>query len=816
MKTAIVKIFRALVLIIACTSVSFAQTASGPTKVSGSLLDENAKPIAFSTVSLLKAGDSTIVMGTLSNETGQFTFDRISSGSYVVKATVVGYKTATTTVFTITANAPEMSLPSLEMTPASYSLNTVSVTAARPLIEHNGDKTVINVEGSVLSAGNSAMDILERTPGVIIDKDDNIGLNGRQGVSVMINDKFTYLTPAQLATLLRSTDGNTIKSIEIITNPSAKYDASGNAGIINIKLKKGARAGTSGSVAAGVGYGKNGKDNETISLNHKEGNLNLFGSISHTDDKNYQKFNLKRIVTDSSGQTYFNQYTPLIKRNDNNSYRLGADYDITSKNRIGAVIYGYFNGEDDTNSDVTYIGPDFSTVDSSLNTIAASHQTYHNISFNLNDIYKIDTIGQEISTDLDYAKFLNNANSRYVTSYFLSDGNMLHAGSYLGNGATSMISVRTAKADYTNPLTKSMKLETGLKFSDVKTDNNLLQTTVASVPYVDENHFIYNERIGAGYINFSKDYANYSVKAGLRAEYTSSNSTADSLNTVQRNSKHYLDFFPGLSVSHKIDGKNEISFSYGRRIDRPQYDNLNPFTYHFDPYTYLQGNPYLKPQYTNNFQLSYNYDHNITMTMGYSHLNDLIANVPVTDPATKAGYATPKNLQSQDSFTVNFFAGYNIAAWWEGNVNMTGFYNDIVSNGLNGVNFSVRKATVIISITETFTPVKGFKAEISSVYQSPMAFGVFDLSEQHWTDAGISHSFADKNLSVKLSVSDVFNTHQFSNPVIFGNDYLVARIKNETQVARLTLTYNFGNNKIKSGDRQTGSEDTKGRVKGAN
>jgi len=156
------------------------------------------------------------------------------------------------------------------------------------------------------------------------------------------------------------------------------------------------------------------------------------------------------------------------------------------------------------------------------------------------------------------------------------------------------------------------------------------------MPYVNEIHFIYNEKIGAGYVNLSKDYTKYSVKAGLRAEYTWSNSTADSVNTVQDNSNHYLDLFPSLFISHKIDDKDEINFSYGRRIDRPQYDNLNPFTYHFDPYTFLKGNPYLKPQYANNFQFNYTYNHNITLTFGYTHLKDMFAMVPVTDPATKS------------------------------------------------------------------------------------------------------------------------------------------------------------------------------------
>ena len=198
------------------------------------------------------------------------------------------------------------------MQPNSHSLNTVSITAAKPLIEHKIDRTVMNVENSVLAAGNSAMDILERAPGVSVDKDDNISLKGKQGVTVMINDKLTYLTAAQLATLLRSTDGNTIQSIEIITNPSAKYDAAGNSGIINIKLKKNKQTGTNGSVTLGAGYGAYWKDNETLQLNHKEGNLNVFGTFSHNDNKRIQDIDIKRIITDTAGnRTYFNQFSPL-------------------------------------------------------------------------------------------------------------------------------------------------------------------------------------------------------------------------------------------------------------------------------------------------------------------------------------------------------------------------------------------------------------------------------------------------------------------------------------------------------------------------
>ena len=336
----------------------------------------------------------------------------------------MGYEKAVSEPFNVGNGSEDVNLPKITMKASSHSLNAVSITAAKPLIEHKTDRIVMNVENSVLAAGNSAMDILERAPGVSVDKDDNISLKGKQGVTVMINDKLTYLTSAQLATLLRSTDGTTIQSIEIISNPSAKYDAAGNSGIINIKLKKTKQTGTNGSITAGVGYGQYGKDNETLQLNHKEGNLNIFGTFSHNDSKRIQNIDIKRVITDTAGnQTYFNQFSPLLQSDHNNSYRLGADYDLSSKNTIGFVVNGYFNSRRRYLTTIQLIsGHNFTQVDSSLRTVSTIHQTYNNFAVNLNDTYKIDTAGQQISADLDYSKFKNNSNAQYATDFFLADG----------------------------------------------------------------------------------------------------------------------------------------------------------------------------------------------------------------------------------------------------------------------------------------------------------------------------------------------------------------------------------------------------------
>jgi len=820
MKTLIHKIYITLALLIVAMGAARAQSSGSSANVSGSLLDEQGKPMMYATASLLNAQDSTIVKGAISNEQGVYSFDHIKQGRYIIKATNVGYQKAVSQPVTVASNGL-ITVPELKMQPNAHNLNTVNVTAAKPLIERKIDRTVVNVANSPLAAGNSAMDILERAPGVSVDKDDNISLKGKQGVTVMLNDKLTYLTAAQLATLLRSTDGNTIESIEIITNPSAKYDAAGNSGIINIKLKKNKQTGTNGSITLGAGYGASWKDNETLQLNHKEGNLNVFGTFSHNDNKRMQNIDIKRIITGADGeQTYFNQFSPLVTNNHNNSYRFGADYDLSPKNTIGFVISGYFNNEDDKNDNRTYIGKNFNTTqaDSSLRTVSGIHQTYNNFAVNVNDTYKIDTAGQQISTDLDYSRFRNNSHAQYITDFYLADGSLQRPQAFLGNLTPSNINIYTAKVDYAKPLTKSVKLETGFKYSDVKTDNDLQQTTVQRTPEIDTsvNHFVYDEKITAGYLNLNKQFKNTSIQLGLRAEYTQSNAVGDSMSHVQHISRNYLNLFPSVFVNHTINDKNEFSLSYSRRIDRPQYDNLNPFVYHLDPYTYQKGNPYLKPQYTDNFEFNYTYNKSITLTLGYSRTTDVITEVPGTDPATKVAFVTQRNLQIQNAYNANLYAPYTITKWWDGNINATAFYLGFKSKNLEGSNLDRGQTAYQVRATETFKPLAGYKLEFTGNYQSSLTYGLFYVKPQYSVDAGLSHSFANKKANIKLSMSDIFNTRRNDVTSNYGSVDFDIRQKRESRITRLTFTYNFGSTKIRARQHQSGADDLNGRVKGNN
>jgi outer membrane receptor protein involved in Fe transport len=786
-----------------------------PVTIIGTLQNEQGKPMDYATVTLLRAKDSSVVKGTLSNDAGKYTLDHIAAGSYIIAATNMGYQKSFSPAFEVTGREVTETVAAIKMLPASRNLQTVTITSSKPLIERKLDRTVMNVENSVLAAGNSALEILERAPGVTIDKDDNISLKGKQGVTVMINDKLTYMSASQLATMLRSTDGSTIQSIEIITNPSAKYDASGNSGIINIKLKKNKQTGTNGSLTAGVAYGKNFRDNTSLNLNHKQGNLNVFATLSRGDIKRENSIDIDRVIDSANVSTYFKQKTLMVNDVHYNNYRVGADYETSSKNTVGFVVNGDYTNEYNNNNSTTFLGRTPAANDFYQKTLTYIKQTYRSIGVNLNDRLKIDTNGQELSVDLDYSKFKNNSDARYDTYFFRPDGASLMDPVMLRNQTPSQITINTQKVDYTLPLSKSLKFESGLKFSSVKTDNDLQAQINQGTVFINDttrtNRFIYDEKVSAAYVNLGKTYKKTSIQAGLRAERTVS--TGDLITQSQVVKRSYLDFFPSIFINHTLSDKHEIGVSYSRRIDRPNYDNLNPFRYYLDQYTYEQGNPFLKPQYTDSYELSYTYNKTINVTLGYSRTTDVSAEVLLTDTILKATYQTRVNLQKQNNYNININSPYTIAKWWTGNINVNGFYLGFKSDSLLGGTLNNGQAAFSARSTQTFLFGKGFKAEVSGNYESPLTYSIFKIKSRYSVDAGVSRSFVNKKLNIKLAVTDVFNTRRNSVSTHFQSVNLDIRQKNETRLGRLTLTYNFGNTKIKVREHQTGADDEKGRVK---
>jgi len=799
------KTFIYIILFMVSSAPMFDAAAQQAT-IRGKVTDEQRQPLALATVHLLALQDSSIAKTAFPDEQGAFTFTGIAAGRYRIKAVLVGYKEAFSAVLSVTTATPNVDVPLLELHAENKILGEVAVDAPqRPLVERKPDMLVVNVENSTLAAGNTAMDILERSPGVTVDKDDNISLMGKQGVTVMIDGKQTYLSADQLANLLRSMDGNSIKSIELITNPSAKYDASGTAGMINIVLKKNRMTGTNGTLTLGTGYGRAHKANSSLNVNHKAGRINVFANYSYLNNASGQDIGILRTVTTGESSTNFDQLTEFNRKNRNHSYRAGLDYNTSDRNVLGIQLSGYTSTGDNDNSSNTLIGSTFTEADSSLATHSLFDGRYSSFAVNLNNLFTIDSNGRKLTADVDFSRFSNRNTANYDNTFYLPSGALKGDPLLSRSDMPTVIDIRVTRLDYIHPLGKNNKLEAGVKYSNVTADNDMrFENQVAGIWQNDAgrtNHFVYEEQVSAAYLNFSAQWGKWGVQAGLRSEYTQSD--GNSLTLSNRVKRDYIDFFPSLFVNYKLSDKHQAGLSYNKRINRPNYGNLNPFAYFLDQYTSEQGNPYLGPEYTHTFEFSYTWLDKYHLTAGHSLTNNVIAESMRQDEATKATWVTMDNLARQNVWWANLNLPVKISKWWNTSTNFNGFYMGFEGQ-LGGAYLEQGQYALQVRNNHTFTILPTLSAETSVNYQSPLIYSIYQIGMRWSVDAGLSKSFYDKKANLKLSVSDIFNTRAFDVKTNYANLNVLIRQRPETRVARLTFTYSFGN--LKSGARRSETE----------
>jgi len=805
----------ALILSILTTRPAPAQETISQGIINGTVADELQKPVDFVTIGLFKTSDSSLVKTILTGEDGKFQFLAVKTGNYFLKITGMGFAVYKSQPIVLTESKLTIDLAKINLKSEGTTLKAVNITAVKPLIERRTDKLVMNVENSSVSIGSTALEVLQRAPGVTVDQNDRISMQGKQGVLILLDGKQTYMSSADVANLLRNMQSEQIESIELITNPSSKYDASGNSGIINIKTKKNKNGGTNGSLSASASQGKNFRGNTGINLNHRNTNLNVFGNYNYG---NYQNSNLLEIDRISNGtpDTYFMQIGETFRKRRNNNFKAGVDYFINSKNTIGFLVNGYLNKGNERSANTTLIGNSFAQVDSSLLAKTGQKESYKNLSYNLNYKSVLDSAGSEISADVDYSRYNGKDIADYENDYFFANGNRIRPVNLIRNTTPTQIDIKAFKVDYNVALTKSIKLEAGLKSSWVKTDNDLrAEAFITNVWQNDprrSNQFIYDENVNAAYTNINKQFKQTSVQLGLRIEQT--NSTGNLITTNDVVKRSYLDFFPTLFVQQTLSKNNQVGFSYSRRIDRPGYDALNPFVYYLDQYTYNKGNPFLKPQYTNSFEVSYTFMQKYLLSLNYSSVSDVITQVLLPDEDQKALYQTNANLAKNVSYGANLNVPIKVAKWWDMNTNLNLFHLSFEAPDLAGRALKTGKNSFQFKMQNSFTIVKGFTAELSGSYESPIDYGTLSIGNRYFVDMGISKSFLNKKASLKLAMSDVFNTNeQHITSAYPGLKYALYQ-KNDTQMGRISFTYRFGKNEIKPARRRsTGTEDEQGRIK---
>ncbi|HSU28113.1 MAG TPA: outer membrane beta-barrel protein [Chitinophagaceae bacterium] len=789
----------------------FAQPANRGS-ISVKIVSSQSASLENVTVELRKAKDSALVKTAITDKNGLAEFENILYGNYWAKVIMVGYTTTSSSPITLSAELNKVRVQDIAMQTAATELGNVTVTGRKPFIQKLTDRIVVNVDNSIVNAGSSAMEVLERSPGVNIDPNDVISLRGKAGVIIMIDGKPTAMSGADLANYLRGLPSAAIDRIEIITNPSAKYDAAGNSGIIDIKMKKDQRLGTNGTFTTGYGQGVYPKANVGTTFNYRNKKVNIFGNYNYAYrvglnhlilDRNFYNLGVYNggDLKDNYSKSPFNTH----------SSRLGMDFFPNKKTTLGFLVSGNFNHfRRNNNNSSTVINPQKQPT-STFESLATNNDHGNNVVANINFKHTFDKTGKELTADLDYGVYNSGSLTVNSTKYYKLDGTQLQPDYTLNGDQDGKLTFKTGKIDYTNPMKKGAKFEAGAKFSFVSSDNDAKFFDVSSGTPVNDvnktNHFIYHENNQAGYVNFSKEFKKFSIQAGLRGENTSLR-TEQKIGNAKFDSS-YFQLFPSAFFNYKIKEDKTIGISISRRIDRPGYSQLNPFLFLIDVTTYATGRPGLLPQLTWSYELSYTVK-SLSFTLGYSHtkdnqniaiakFRDVFPSIPSDENVT---VQIPINLSSSDYFGLTASAPIRIKKWWNMINNLNVYYNHF--NGqLGGTTLNNGKPSADFRTNNTFTFGKGWTAELNGSVNSGGQYGFMVLDPQWALGTGIQKIMMKGKGTLRFNITDIFWTN-LPKAVITYNNYIEKwHAYRETRVANLTFTYRFGNNKVQAARRRT-------------
>ncbi|HTQ63302.1 MAG TPA: TonB-dependent receptor [Puia sp.] len=778
---------------------SFGQSDQNKKNIHGFVTDDSQKGIESASVSLLKAKDSSVLKTIVSDRSGHFQFTGIADGKYIVSITAVGHLVSYSNA-EISPSQSFVDLKTISLKNKSSELKEIAVVGRKSFIEQKADRMIVNVDASPANAGTSVMDVLEKTPGVTVDKDDNISLKGKQGVTIMIDNKPTYLNASQLGTYLRSLPSSAIEQLEVMTNPSSKYDAAGNSGIINIKTKKNKTKGFNGSLTLTHTQGVYAKPGGSLNLNYRNGKFNIFFNGGYTHWEGFQDLDITRKylnVSDQKINSIFTQHTEMKFVNPELNAKFGVDYYVNNKTTVGFVVSGFRNNETNNSTSTIYLSDPSYNVDSIVYSPSVNKTKWRNGSVNLNFRHQFDSTGREWTADLDYINYRSNSDQQFNNITYNPDWTERDQNTLIGN-LPSNIDIYSFKTDYSHPLKKDLKLEAGLKTSYVSTDNNAnYYNQINGELFVDTtktNHFLYRENINAAYLNLTKQYKKWNIQAGLRLENTNySGHQLGNSYTVNINdssfSKSYVNLFPTVYISYQLNEKNQLSVNYGRRIDRPAYQDLNPFLFFLDEYTYQAGNPYLQPQYTNNIELSHTYKNFLTTTLNYSNTKNFFSETFEQD-----GHATivrNGNIGTRQNAGASVSAQVPVKRWWTAILYANVNYNKF-EGMLYGENLDVSATTFLVNINNQFRFGKGWSGEISGFYRTKGVEGQIIIEPLGQASAAVSKQLFKDKATLKLGMRDIFYTQQVKGYINFQQTEATFHNSRDSRQLSISFIYRFG------------------------
>lgn len=786
--------------------------------IKGQLKSSSGEAIAFANLALFNSADSSLYKAGISNESGLFELKGLGSGNYFLKALYLGFDDLYQNAITLSENQ-QLDLGVLKFSSANLELAEATVTASRVMVEIKPDRTVFNVTGTINSTGSDAITLLRKAPSVTVDNNDNISVLGRSGVLLYVDGKRLPLTGQDLTNYLQSLPAEQIDRIEIITNPGARYEAEGNAGIIDIRLKKDEKQGANGSLNSTVSQGRYFRSNLSGSGNYRKKNFNVFGTAGVGQALSFHEMNFVNELN--------NIYQVEINnsRNDRKNYdfRLGADYFLGKNHTFGFMASGGANQNDNTSYNRITIAsaatPLF--IDSILVASNDLERQRYQQTYNLNYRFT-NSKGRLLNIDLDYGNYQNKSKRYQPNRYFDAAEEEIRSEVINRFDTPTDIDIYTFSVDYEEDIWGG-KLGFGSKLSKVVSDNTFLfyrdENGASVLQESNSNLFNYDEKVYAGYVNYARSLGkNFNMNAGLRAEQTDALGvlTAFDPNLQEPDVPlNYLNLFPSFGLSWKAAEKHNFALNTGRRINRPDYNVLNPFRNLISELSFEKGNPGLQAEIVNNIELGYTHAYRYNFKLGYSRTaNQITRLIGPDDENPLAGFITWANLAEQTVYSFNASLPFQITKKWDAYFNASASYIDNQADYGDGGIVDVQAFTYSIYQQHSFTLPAGFKGEISGYYGGPGVWGGVFLYESSWSlDIGLQRKFLKDRLNVRLSASDLFYQTGWNGQSIFDGLVSTGSGRWDSRRASLSLGYRFGNEKVKSRKRSTGIEAEAGRVK---
>ncbi|MBC7861987.1 MAG: outer membrane beta-barrel protein [Bacteroidia bacterium] len=777
--------------------------------IKGSVIDSLSNPVSYVSVVLVKATDSSLVKGQISDDGGNYFFEKMPPGTYFIKTFSPEHKESASAIFMFDS-ITSLIVPQLTLKKSEIKLDEVSVEAVKKTIEFKNGNIIVNIEGSPLAIGNSVYDLLSRLPGVSV-VDNNISIQGTYGVKIYINEKLQQLSGDQLATLLKSMSAANVEKIEIMKNPPVKYDASGNAGIINIKTKIVKITGFSGNMNATYTQAYYANDLAGISLNYKGKKINLFGGFSWIDESVRKVNELNREVKFQSATSFLTQKHIEREHSKYIAANFGVDWFVNSNSSVGLKVsstggttlnqrHGVINI---ANSDLNYDNSDFNFE---------RNNPWNYSSINLNAEHSFDTLGTTIYFSVDYSPNYDFYNGVY-NNYFknIQSGNSLPS-KILSSENRLTFNIYSGRIDFEKTLKSKIKIETGAKASNQDILSSFLFKNIDEISGTETidtsltNNFSYNEKLLAGYFNVIKKFKKINFQIGLRGENTlvktSSRTSAFSLN------RQYFNVFPVLSVDYAPSDKHVWQLSFNRRIDRPDYNSFNPFRIFRNYLVSDIGNPYLWPQYSYNANLTYGYNEYIYNTISYSYIDGYFFRYDVLNDSTKETVSNISNLTNRSDFTYSLYYQKNITKKWVFTLNGYFFYlaykGTVLGNPYKGAG-----AAFSGSVNNQILLPKNFKIELNAFYIGGLLNGIEKNKGRFVAELSVKKTFANNKFVFAAGCSDIFFTNVVRSSVDFQNLKWNSKYSFDNRRIRISLIYNFGNFKIRQRDLKSNEEEEK-------